>query len=231
VQHKFINNRKLTMKKAVVLLSGGLDSATVLAITKEQGYNPYPISFDYSQRHKVELEFAKKQVQLQECEKNHLIIKVDLASIGGSALTDTDIEVPKNNLENSKNIPITYVPARNTIFLSLALAYAESIDAFDIFIGANCVDYSNYPDCRPQFIEAFEKVANLGTKAVDREYKIHAPLIKMSKAEIIKKGLELGLDYSKTLSCYNPSVEGKECGECDSCLIRNMGFSEVGVKE
>lgn len=219
------------MQKAVILLSGGLDSATVLAIVRAEGYMLYPISFDYFQRHNIELQFARKQAQLQNCHQNHVTIQVDLKTIGGSALTTSEIKVPTIDESDKNTIPVTYVPARNTVFLSLALAYAESIGSYDIFIGANSVDYSNYPDCRTEFLEAFEKVANLGTRAIetDRKYKIHAPLIDMTKAQIIKKGLELGVDYSQTLSCYNPSFEGKRCEICASCLIRKKGFNESGV--
>ncbi len=218
-------------KKAVVLLSGGLDSTTVLAISKSQGFDVYAISFDYGQRHKYELT-AAKNVTTHLGVKKHLILDVDISSIGGSALTD-DIEVPKGRDEStmSSNIPITYVPARNTIFLSLALGWAEVLGARDIFIGANVVDYSGYPDCRPEFISAFEKMANLGTKAgaEGEKFTIHAPLSQLTKAQIIGKGIELGIDYSLTLSCYDPPENGKACGECDSCLLRKKGFKEAGI--
>ena len=218
-------------KKAVVLLSGGLDSATALAIAKEQGFEVFAISFDYGQRHKIELNAAKAVAKYLSV-KEHLIIDIDLKKIGGSALT-ADIEIPKGRETNqmADSIPVTYVPARNTIFLSLALGWAEAIGADNIFIGANVVDYSGYPDCRPEFFAAFEKMANLGTKAglEDRCFKIHAPLIQMSKAQIIKTGIELGVDYSRILSCYDPSAEGKACGSCDSCMLRKKGFQEAGA--
>lgn len=214
--------------KAIILLSGGLDSATVLAIAKNSGFELYALSFDYGQRHQIELESANK-IAKQIGVKEHKIAKIDLRIFGGSALTD-DIPVPTSA---SENIPVTYVPARNTIFLSYALAYAEVIGAFDIFVGVNAVDYSGYPDCRPDFISAFEKLANLAT-AVGVEgkgnFKIHAPLIKMSKAEIIKEGLRLKVDYSQTHSCYDPK-ENRACGKCDSCRLRLAGFAEAQVKD
>lgn len=218
------------MKKAVVLLSGGLDSTTVLAIAKNLGFETYALSFDYGQRHNIELE-AAQNIAKEFAAKEHKISKIDLRLFGGSALT-SDIAVPKSSLQEN-HIPVTYVPARNTIFLSFALAYAETIKAFDIFIGVNAVDYSNYPDCRDEFIQTFEKLANLATAAgVQNEgsFKIHSPLIKMSKAEIIKKGLELGVDYSKTHSCYDP-IGTKPCGKCDSCQIRIAGFEAAGMKD
>jgi 7-cyano-7-deazaguanine synthase len=218
------------MKKAVVLLSGGLDSTTVLAIAKNLGFETYALSFDYGQRHNIELE-AARDIALEFGAKEHKVSKIDLRLFGGSALT-SDIAVPKTAPQEN-HIPVTYVPARNTIFLSFALAYAETIKAFDIFIGVNAVDYSNYPDCRSEFIQTFEKLANLATAAgVQNEgsFKIHCPLIKMSKAEIIKKGLELGVDYSKTHSCYDP-VDKKPCGKCDSCQIRIAGFEAAGMKD
>ncbi|MBC8182340.1 7-cyano-7-deazaguanine synthase QueC [candidate division KSB1 bacterium] len=220
-------------KKAVILLSGGLDSTTMLAIAKSQGFDVYVISFRYGQRHTFELIAAKTVADFLGVKK-HLILDVDLGSIGGSALTD-DIDVPKGRDESqmASNIPITYVPARNTIFLSLALGWAEVLGARDIFIGANVVDYSGYPDCRPGFISAFEKMANLGTKAgVEGDgFTIHAPLSQMTKAEIIRKGIELGVDYSLTLSCYDPTENGGACGECDSCLLRKKGFEEAGIAD
>lgn len=220
-------------KKAVILLSGGLDSATVLAMVKSQGFELHAISFRYGQRHKFELQAAKKVANLFVVKK-HLIIDVDLTSIGGSALTD-NIDVPKGREDKqiSGNIPITYVPARNTIFLSLALGWAEVLNAYDIFIGANVVDYSGYPDCRPEFISAFEKMANLGTKAgvEGDKFTIHAPLSQLTKAQIIGKGIELGVDYSLTLSCYDPTDDGRACGECDSCLLRKKGFEEAGIAD
>jgi 7-cyano-7-deazaguanine synthase len=206
-------------KKAVVLLSGGIDSATTLAIAKDSGYEVYAISFQYGQRHVFEIEAAKK-VASKIGVKRHLIMDIDLSSFGGSALTD-DIPVPKSEkVENiGKEIPVTYVPARNIIFLSLALGWAEVLGSTDIFIGVNSIDYSGYPDCRPKFIEAFEEAVNLGTKiGVEgkNKIKIHVPLISMTKAQIIKKGIDLGLDYSLTHSCYDPDEEGRACGECDS---------------
>lgn len=214
------------MAKAVILLSGGLDSTTCLAIAKQQGFDCHCLSFDYGQKHKIELEYAKYQAKQFKAEKHH-IIQIGKGSFKGSALTDNDLEVPKNS-SNNDDIPITYVPARNTIFLSYALGLAEQIGAYDIFIGVNAVDYSGYPDCRAEYIAAFEKMANLATKIYlesDQKLKIHTPLISLSKTEIIKIGQDLGVDYSKTISCYNPSVDGTPCGECDSCLYRQKGFA------
>ena len=221
-------------KKAVVLLSGGLDSATVLAIAHSQGYELYALSFSYGQRHIWELE-AAKQVAASIGVAAHRIAQIDLRVFGGSALTD-DIAVPKGRAmeEMGHGIPITYVPARNTIFLSFALAWAEVLGSSDVFIGVNALDYSGYPDCRPEFIEAFEKMANLATKAgVEgrQALKIHSPLIAMSKAEIIAKGIELGVDYGLTSSCYDPSPAGEQCGQCDSCLLRQKGFRENGITD
>lgn len=219
-------------KKAVVLLSGGLDSTTVLAIAKNNSFEPYAISFKYGQRHETEISAAKK-VAGKMGVAAHKIAELDLRIFGGSALTD-NIDVPKNREMSNTDIPVTYVPARNTIFLSFALAYAETIGAFDIFIGANIVDYSGYPDCRPEYLQAFENMANLATAASVQgkgKFKIHAPLLKMTKAEIIKEGLKLGVDYSITTSCYDPSPEGKFCGKCDSCLHRNKGFAENGISD
>ncbi|HUV70987.1 MAG TPA: 7-cyano-7-deazaguanine synthase QueC [Terracidiphilus sp.] len=218
-------------KKAVVLLSGGLDSATVLAIARAQGYELYALSFSYGQRHIWELEAAKDVAASIEVAE-HKVAQIDLRVFGGSALT-ADIAVPKGRAmeEMGHGIPITYVPARNTIFLSFALAWAEVLGASDIFIGVNALDYSGYPDCRPEFIKAFEKMANLATKAgVEgrQALKIHMPLIAMSKAEIIAKGIALGVDYKLTSSCYDPSVTGEPCGQCDSCLLRQKGFLENG---
>ncbi|KQC08953.1 MAG: 7-cyano-7-deazaguanine synthase [Smithella sp. SDB] len=220
--------------KAVVLLSGGIDSATTLAIAKNEGYDVYALSFRYGQRHAVELEAAKRIAQHGKV-AGHQIIDIDLRSIGGSALT-ADIAVPKaRSMEQmGRNIPVTYVPARNTIFLSYALAWAEVIGADDIFIGVNALDYSGYPDCRPEYIFAYEQMANLATKAGvegGKKLKIHAPLIEMSKSQIIRKGIELGVDYSLTHSCYDPSASGEACGECDSCLLRLKGFRDAGVKD
>jgi 7-cyano-7-deazaguanine synthase len=227
-------NAPAEKRKAVVLLSGGLDSATVLAIARSEGYELYALSFSYGQRHIFELEAAAR-VASSIGVAAHRTVPVDLRAFGGSALTD-DIDVPKKRTtsEMSRGIPITYVPARNTIFLSFALAWAEVLGASDIFIGVNALDYSGYPDCRPEFIEAYEKMANLATKAgVEgrQALKIHTPLIAMSKAEIIRKGLELGVDYSLTSSCYDPSPSGEPCGGCDSCLLRQKGFSENGIED
>ena len=220
--------------KAIVLLSGGLDSTTTLAIAKSSGYDLFAISFNYGQRHKIELERAKT-VAREIKTKEHRIINIDLRQFGGSALTD-DIDVPTHRGDEkiSTSIPITYVPARNTIFLSYALAYAEVIQCNNIFIGVTSVDYSGYPDCRPEFITAFEILANLATKAgvegMDR-IKIHTPLIRMTKAEIIKEGLDLGIDYGLTHSCYDPNEAGLACGNCDSCLLRLKGFKKLGVED
>jgi len=219
-------------RKAVVLLSGGLDSATTLAIAENKGFEIYALSFRYGQRHAIELKAARRVAKIHHVAR-HLILDVDLDKIGGSALT-SNIKVPKNRSSEvlQKNIPVTYVPARNTIFLSYALAWAEVIGAHDIFIGVNVLDYSGYPDCRPEYIAAYQKMASLATKAgvEDRQkLKIHTPLIKMSKAHIIRKGLELGVDYSLTHSCYDPSPSGRACGECDSCLLRRKGFKDAGA--
>lgn len=221
-------------KKAVVLLSGGLDSATVLAIARCEGYDAYALSFFYGQRHAWELE-AARHVAAHVGAAEHRVASIDLRVFGGSALTD-EIAVPKGRAtdEMAHGIPVTYVPARNTIFLSFALAWAEVLGASDIFIGVNALDYSGYPDCRPEFIEAFETLANLATKAgVEgrQKLKIHTPLIAMTKAEIIRRGLELGVDYGLTSSCYDPSPSGKPCGRCDSCLLREKGFRECGMED
>ncbi|MGA2084442.1 MAG: 7-cyano-7-deazaguanine synthase QueC [Terracidiphilus sp.] len=221
-------------KRAVVLLSGGLDSATVLAIARSEGYELYALSFSYGQRHIFELEAARR-VASSIGVAAHRIAAIDLRVFGGSALTG-DIDVPKGRStdEMSHGIPITYVPARNTIFLAFALAWAEVLGSSDIFIGVNALDYSGYPDCRREFIEAFEKMANLATKAgVEgrQTLKIHAPLIALTKAEIIRKGIELGVDYSLTSSCYDPSATGEPCGQCDSCLLRRKGFRENGIDD
>ena len=222
-------------KKAVILSSGGLDSTTAMAISRSQGYEVYSLSFRYGQRHSVELEAAKK-VAVYLGAREHLVINIDLGKIGGGSALTTEIAVPKSRTvgEMSKEIPVTYVPARNTIFLSYALAWAEVLGASDIFIGVNAIDYSGYPDCRPEFIEAFERMANLATKvAVEgkMKIKIQTPLIHLTKAEIIQKGIELGVDYGITHSCYDPSSEGKACGQCDSCLLRKKGFSEAGIED
>ena len=221
-------------KQAVILLSGGVDSATAAAIAKRQGFALHALSFRYGQRHDRELEAAKKIAAFLEA-KAHLVLDFDLRAIGGSALTDR-IEVPKGRspAEITQGIPVTYVPARNTIFLSFGLALAERIGAADIFFGANQLDYSGYPDCREEYIQAFEQMANLATKAgVENKSKlrIHTPLIHMSKAEIIKKGLELGLDYSLTWSCYDPQLDDRACGLCDSCQLRLKGFEEAGLQD
>jgi 7-cyano-7-deazaguanine synthase len=221
-------------KKAVVLSSGGLDSTTAMAIAKSEGYEIYSLSFRYGQRHALELEAAQRVAKSLGV-KEHMIIDLDLRRIGGSALTDQmDIPKARSEEEMNKGIPITYVPARNTIFLSFALAWAEVLEASDIFIGVNAIDYSGYPDCRPSYIRAFENMANLALKAaVEGKIKINirTPLIQMSKAEIIRRGVELGLDYRLTHSCYNPSPEGKACGQCDSCLIRKKGFREARIAD
>jgi 7-cyano-7-deazaguanine synthase len=218
--------------RAVCLLSGGLDSSTCLALARQQNYDCYCLSFDYGQRHAVEIEAAAK-IARQLGAKEHHIVKIDLRSIGGSALTG-DIEVPKDRGENEMGagIPVTYVPARNTIFLAFALAYAEVSQASDIFIGVNAIDYSGYPDCRPEFIHAFEKMANLATKAGVEgasKFKIHTPLIEMSKAEIVRNAFELGVDLSLTHSCYDPGPAGEPCGRCDSCSLRQKGFAAAGL--
>lgn len=220
--------------KAVVLLSGGIDSATVLAITKSQGFDCFALSFRYGQRHRVELECAKK-VSRSLGAKKHLITDIDLRVLGGSALT-SDSAVPKerSGAEMGQGIPPTYVPARNTIFLSFALAWAEVLGARDLFIGVNALDYAGYPDCRPEYIEAFERMANLATKAGiegTSKFKIHTPLIHLSKSQIIRKGAELGVDFSITNTCYDPSPEGVACGKCDACKLRLQGFAEAGVAD
>jgi 7-cyano-7-deazaguanine synthase len=221
------------MKHAVVLLSGGLDSATTLAIARSQGYETYALSFDYGQRHQRELEAARK-IAKSIGAREHRIVKIDNQIFAGSALTD-DVDVPKSRseMEISAGIPVTYVPARNTIFLAHALALAETIPAGHIFIGVNALDYSGYPDCRPEFISAFEKLAGLATKAGVEgvKFQIHAPLISMSKADIIRKGTELGVDFSMTHSCYDPTADGLACGECDSCRLRLAGFREAGITD
>ena len=221
-------------KKAVVLLSGGLDSTTNMAIAKDMGFDIYVLSFRYGQRNSPELEMAKNTAK-EFGAKDHKIIDINLAAFGGSALTD-DIDVPKNEGDqiDESTIPVTYVPARNLVFLSLATAYAETLGAWDIFIGVNALDYSGYPDCRPVFIEAFQKTANLATKAglsEDNQFKIHTPLIALKKSEIITKGVALGVDYSKTLTCYDPAPEGLACGKCDSCVLRRNGFREAGIDD
>jgi 7-cyano-7-deazaguanine synthase len=226
-----VNTSMSSEKRAVVLLSGGVDSSTTLAIARSEGYECYAISFDYAQRHLIELQSAKR-ISESLGAKKHLVIRFDMREIGGSALTD-DIEVPKTTNQQS-SIPITYVPARNTIFLSFALGWAEVLEAEDIFIGANAVDYSGYPDCRPEYLRAFEDMANLATRlSIEKKFRfrINAPLLFMTKGEIIRKGEELGVDYSLTWSCYDPTVDGRPCHECDSCRIRKKGFLEAGIED
>ena len=216
------------MKKAVILLSGGMDSVTLLALARQQGYECHALSFRYGQRHRVELIAAERMTKADDID--HKIIDLDLSRFGGSALTDDSIDVPTTP---SEGIPLTYVPARNTVFLSIALGWAEVLDARAIFIGVNAVDYSGYPDCRPEFIQAFEKTANLATKAgvEGDKFKIHTPLINMSKADIILTGHELGIDYSQTITCYQANDEGKACGICDACLLRKKGFEDAGYPD
>ena len=219
-------------KKAVVLLSGGVDSTTTFAIAQSQGYEVWAMSFRYGQRHALELERARRIAATMRAIK-HIIVDIDLRAFGGSALTD-DIDVPKHRSEDEigAGIPITYVPGRNTIFLSFAMAWAETLEIDTIFIGVNALDYSGYPDCRPEFIDAYQRMANMATKAGvegKTELKILTPLISMTKAEIIQKGSELGVDYGLTLSCYEPDDSGRACGLCDSCLLRKKGFAEAGV--
>ena len=219
----------MTEKPAVVLLSGGLDSATVLAIAREQGYRCYALSMAYGQRHVAELAAATRIAQAMQAAA-HKVVTIGLDAFGGSALTDMAIQVPE---EMGTGIPVTYVPARNTVFLSLALGWAEVLGAHDIFIGVNAVDYSGYPDCRPQFIEAFEGLANLATKAgvEGQRFHIHAPLIDMSKADIIREGTRLGVDYALTVSCYQADEQGRACGRCDSCRFRAQGFAQAGIPD
>ena len=222
------------MKKAVILLSGGLDSATTLAIAQNDGFTPYGLTFSYGQRHQFEIGASQKIAEACNL-TDHIITEIDLRTFGGSALTD-DIDVPKDRSENtmSGSIPVTYVPARNTIFLSFALAWAEVLQSNDIFLGVNSMDYSGYPDCRPEYIQSFQSMANLATKAgVEgaQSITIHTPLISMTKEEIIRKGLELGVDYSLTHSCYDPDKAGNACGRCDSCSIRLKGFQEAGTSD
>ena len=216
-------------KSAIILLSGGLDSITVLALAKQQGYKCYALSFDYGQRHNAELN-AAKTIARHYGVIEHKIMPLGLASIGGSALTDQTIQVP---VEPQAGIPVTYVPARNTIFLAFALGWAEVLGIHDVFIGVNAVDYSGYPDCRPEFIEAFQFMANLATKVgvEGQQITIHTPLIALSKAEIIRQGIELGIDYALTVSCYAADVQGKACGVCDSCRLRKAGFEGIGVQD
>jgi 7-cyano-7-deazaguanine synthase len=223
-----------TKRKAVVLLSGGLDSTTTLAVALNEGYEIYALTFRYGQRHEVEIEAARRIAALFDVAR-HVVAEINLRAFGGSALTD-DIAVPKNRAldEMAEGIPVTYVPARNTIFLSFALAWAEVLGASDIFIGVNALDYSGYPDCRPEYIEAFQRMADLATKAgVEGRQKliIHTPLISLTKAQIVKKGIELGVDYSLTVTCYDPSPDGAACGQCDACMLRLKGFAENGISD
>lgn len=223
-----------SVPKAVVLVSGGLDSATVVAIAKQQGFEVHALSIDYGQRHRFELEAAKRVCQSMGVAR-HQIFRLDLRQFGGSALT-ADIDVPKDRSDSelTHGIPITYVPARNTIFLSLALGWAEVLGAFDLFIGVNAVDYSGYPDCRPEFIKGFAELARLATKAGVEQtgrFVIHSPLISLSKADIIRRGLSLGVDYNLTISCYDPDSQGHPCGHCDSCQLRQRGFDEAGLAD
>jgi len=220
----------MNKSSAIVLLSGGLDSATCLALAAKQGFAVHAISFDYGQRHRAELVAAEKLAKLYA--QSHQTFKIDLGLVGGSALTDIGIDVP-NYIEGNKDIPVTYVPARNTVFLAYALAVAEVKKSNDIFIGVNAVDYSGYPDCRPDFIKAFQTMANLATKAgvEGQVLKIHTPLIQLSKAEIIRKGIALGLNYANTVSCYQANAEGLACGVCDSCELRKQGFLAAGVAD
>jgi 7-cyano-7-deazaguanine synthase len=217
------------MNKAVVLLSGGLDSATTLAIARSEGFECHALSLEYGQRHHAELDAARSVTQSLGA-KEHRVVTLDLAQFGGSALTDETLSVPTSPGEG---IPITYVPARNTIMLSIALAWAEVLSARDIFLGVNAVDYSGYPDCRPEYLAAFEKMANLATKAgvEGKSLHIHAPLIYLSKADIIRKGMALGVDYGMTISCYQADKDGKACGQCDSCRLRRKGFEEAGIPD
>jgi len=217
-------------KKAVVLVSGGLDSTTCIAIAQDIGFEVSALTVNYGQHHNFELKTAKKIIEHYEIE-NHSIIDIDLSQFGGSALTD-DIEIPKyRNEEQMSDIPATYVPARNTVFLSLALAWAETLEAYDIFIGVNALDYSGYPDCRPEYISAYEKTANLATKAgvLGNKFKIHTPLINMTKSEIISTGIKLGVDYGMTSTCYDPKPNGNPCGNCDACFLRLKGFDEANT--
>ena len=223
------NLSSTTAKPAVVLLSGGLDSSTVLAMARAQGFDCHTLSFNYGQRHITEIEYAKALAERYQA--THRTVRIDIGQFGGSALTDNDIEVPTDGEEGG--IPVTYVPARNTVFLSYALGYAEVLESHDIFIGVNAVDYSGYPDCRPEFIAAFENMANLATRigVEGQPVKIHTPLIELTKAEIIKEGHALGLDYSQTVSCYQLDEQGRACGVCDSCRIRRAGFEAAGIPD
>ena len=231
---KPVRRRRPAPRVAVCLVSGGLDSATCLALARRDGFECYALSFDYGQRHQLELEAAARVATALGAAR-HLTLRIDLRAFGGSALTE-DLPVPKGRsaAEMQQGIPVTYVPARNTVFLSFALAWAETLECSDIFLGVNAIDYSGYPDCRPEYIAAFERMANLATRAGVEgrtRVKIHTPLIRLSKAEIVKLGHELGLDYGLTWSCYDPSPQGRPCGACDSCLLRRKGFEEAGLAD
>src|SRR5438067_2325426 len=224
----------MAVKRAVVLVSGGLDSATTLALARGEGFELYALSVDYGQRHRRELECARRVASSLGAVR-HTVVKVDLRAVGGSALTGA-LEVPKDRSAEaiSEGIPVTYVPARNTVLLGLALGYAEVVEAFDLFIGANAIDYSGYPDCRPEFLSQFERLANLATKAAVEgrgTFHVHAPLLQRTKAEIIRDGVRLGVDYALTLSCYDPDAQGRACGRCDSCRLRLRGFQEAGLPD
>ena len=219
------------MTRAVVLLSGGLDSTTTLAVARRDGFEPCAMTFRYGQRHEIEVDAARRVARAASVQQ-HVVVDVDLRSFGGSALT-SDIAVPKDRPSDARGIPVTYVPARNTIFLSFALAWAEVLEVGDIFVGVNAVDYSGYPDCRPEYIAAYERMANLATRAgvEGKPTRIHTPLIQLSKADIIRLGASLGVDYSLTVSCYDPTVHGVACGRCDSCRLRLKGFAEAGLTD
>jgi 7-cyano-7-deazaguanine synthase len=222
------------MKRAVVLLSGGLDSATTLAAARSEGFEVYALSVDYGQRHRRELDCAAAQARLQGA-KEHRVVRLDLRAVGGSALTDA-IDVPKDRSHDAigHGVPVTYVPARNTVLLGLCLGYAEVVGAFDLFIGANAIDYSGYPDCRPEFLQAFERLANVATKAATEgqgTYRVHAPLLTLTKADIIRLGAGLGVDFGQTLSCYDPDMDGRACVRCDSCQLRRKGFAQAGLTD
>jgi 7-cyano-7-deazaguanine synthase len=233
IKKEHFNSRVLNMqdKKAVILVSGGLDSSTVLAMAIDEGYSCYTLGFDYGQRTRSELAAAQK-ISAALGAVEHKVIQLDLSTIGGSALTDETIDVPEHD-DNAQGIPVTYVPARNTVFLSIALGWAEVLGASDIFIGVNAVDYSGYPDCRPDYIDAYEKMANLATRASveGQELKIRTPLMSLTKAEIILQGEELGLDYAITVSCYQANEQGEACGKCDSCFLRKQGFDNAGLPD
>jgi 7-cyano-7-deazaguanine synthase len=222
------------MKKAVILVSGGVDSATVLSMVQKMGYDIYALSFNYQQRNKVEIQKVKELIKDYNV-KQHQLIDINLSVFNSSALTSSDVSVPKYQSASDlkDDVPVTYVPARNTIFLSYAFGFAENIDAYDIFLGVNAIDYANYPDCRPEYLERFENMVNIATKKVGQgiKFTIHAPLINMTKTQIVKAGLELGVDYSKTISCYDPNILGESCGKCHSCLIRVKAFAENNMAD